>query len=123
MEAGLWYVKLYCYTIFSSIPSIKSEYFVIIGLAMNNTTTNYTTQTQPTLTGIKTIPSPTTTIGETTTTITPYERPTIDYPTIIIVILLIAIGVTAFLIFRKKLFLIFFSFFYTNFYNLIPANV
>jgi peptide/nickel transport system substrate-binding protein len=107
MEAGLWYVKLYCYTIFSSIPSIKSEYFVIIGLAMNNTITNYTTQTQPTLTGIETITSPTTTIGETTTTITPYERPTIDYPTIIIIILLIVIGITAFLIFRKKLFLIF----------------
>jgi hypothetical protein len=74
---------------------------------MNNTITNYTTQTQPTLTGIETITSPTTTIGETTTTITPYERPTIDYPTIIIIILLIVIGITAFLIFRKKLFLIF----------------
>jgi hypothetical protein len=75
---------------------------------MNNTITNFTTtQTQPTLTGIETITSPTTTIGETTTTITPYERPTIDYPTIIIIILLIAIGITIFLIFRKKLFLIF----------------
>jgi beta-lactamase regulating signal transducer with metallopeptidase domain len=108
MEAGLWYVKLYCYTIFSSIPFIKSEYFVIIGLTMNNTITNITTtQTQPTITGIETISSPITTIGETTITTTPYERPTIDYPTIIIIILLIAVGITIFLIFRKKLFLIF----------------
>jgi beta-lactamase regulating signal transducer with metallopeptidase domain len=105
MEAGLWYVKLYCYTIFSSLPSIQSEYFVIIGTNTNNTITNYTTtQNRTTETSIITILSPTTTISETTTTTTPYERPTIDYPTIIIIILLIAIGITIFLIFRKKIF-------------------
>ncbi len=101
MEAGLWYVKLYYYTIFSSIPSIKNEYFVIIELNLNNT------NTRPPINGtlIETLPPfNSTPLNITTTTPTSLNtQPVIDYPTLVIIILMIAFIAVLILILRKKL--------------------